>query len=155
MLIDDITPYAKKALEKIEWLKNMFKPFRIDTSTFDGTTNCGYIKDANFSDEYTRLIKLSAKLCDRFASDILIDIKSIEDWLNDENMDSESEERVFFFGFRKDGVDHEAFIESKVKNTASELARLKCKAEYRSLYAWYFCKIDDGTFDSLLFGINI
>lgn len=59
-----------------------------------------------------KLIRLTAKWTNRFASDLLVDIDSLRrnfaKLLNDEKY---SNYLVYYFGFRKDGIDHKEFIE--------------------------------------------
>lgn len=77
--------------------------------------NCEYFEpeDINIPTEIAdKLIRLTAKWTNRFASDLLIDIdsmrKNFSKILNDENC---SNYLNVYFGFRPGGVDHKSFIE--------------------------------------------
>ena len=65
----------------------------------------------NMSSIYTALIKEAAK-CDNYASDVLYDIKHVEEELY-ENMKETSN---VFFGFRDMGVDHKEYIKWHVED---------------------------------------
>ena len=77
---------------------------------------------SNLSTEFTTLIQNAGRWCERFASDILHDVKSIERFLESAYDDycnvteGEITEKNFLFGFREDGVDHWDFIQSRVIN---------------------------------------
>lgn len=64
----------------------------------------------NMSSIYTALIKEAAK-CENYASDVLYDIKHVEEELY-ENMKETSN---VFFGFRDMGVDHKEYIKSRIE----------------------------------------
>ena len=76
----------------------------------DWTGKCNYL---NLSGIYDRLIKEAAK-CKYYASDLLIDIKSLEKVLDNQ------ESGRFFFGFRDSGIDHEAFIDSRLESAGGD-----------------------------------
>lgn len=65
----------------------------------------------NMSSIYTALIKEAAK-CENYASDVLYDIKHVEEELY-ENMKETSN---VFFGFRDMGVDHKEYIKWHVED---------------------------------------
>ena len=70
-----------------------------------------------------KLIRLTAKWTNRFASDLLISIDSMRNSLKEIlNDDNRSDYLVFYFGFRKDGIDHKESIE------------VKTIAEYNTVY---------------------
>lgn len=79
----------------------------------------------NLSSSYSTLIK-EASGCACYASDVLIDIFQIQDFLTRRT----DGERTFWFGFRRCGVDHDAFIASRIGDgTDREVA-----SEYRCIY---------------------
>lgn len=61
--------------------------------------------DINMSSIWTELIKEAAK-CDSYSSDVLIDIDAVREKL----ASGKPEDFTYYFGFRDNGVDHEAFI---------------------------------------------
>lgn len=72
--------------------------------------------DINTSDILTRLIQVAGRLCERYASDLFISWKQIENILKD----YEYSDGKFLFGFRKDGVDHTEYILNRL-NDGTEL----------------------------------
>lgn len=66
--------------------------------------------EVNMSSTYTQLIKEAGR-CNRFSSDVIYDIQTMEDaW---KSFDPEAEMPLFICGFRKDGVDGRSFVESR------------------------------------------
>lgn len=63
--------------------------------------------DINLSSIWTELIKEAAK-CDSYSSDVLIDIDAVR-----EKLAGKPEDFTYYFGFRDNGVDHEAFIRNR------------------------------------------
>lgn len=73
----------------------------------------------NYSFILTRLIQEAGRWCERFASDLFIDWRSVE-WAIDDPYkateqvdDTGMREKHWLFGFREDGVDHSDFIFSR------------------------------------------
>lgn len=66
--------------------------------------------NANMSEIYSALICAAATYCDRYQSDVLYDIGSVAEYLSSGCVDG----ATFWFGFRDCGVDHAAFIESRL-----------------------------------------
>lgn len=64
--------------------------------------------DINMSSIWTELIKEAAK-CDSYSSDVLIDIDAVREKL----ASGKPEDFTYYFGFRDNGVDHEAFIRNR------------------------------------------
>lgn len=62
----------------------------------------------NMSSIWTELIKEAAK-CDSYSSDVLIDIDAVREKL----ASGKPEDFTYYFGFRDNGVDHEAFIRNR------------------------------------------
>lgn len=69
---------------------------------------CNGRVDINLSGVYTKLIQEAGRWCERFASDILYDIQSIDEWIKE--WDTHNDSRKFLMGFREDGVDSAAPI---------------------------------------------
>lgn len=70
----------------------------------------GSSKGLNWCEIQTKLIQLAGKLCDRYASDIIIDINSVQKFIDNGN---DFCKEIFLFGFREFGVDHKAFVISR------------------------------------------
>lgn len=92
----------------------------------------GDLKTLNWSSIKTKLIQLSGRFCDSFASDIVIDINSIQKKMDKNEL---KDGDFFLFGFREMGVDHNSFIECKNVN--------ELKSEYREIWKMDVA-IDDG-----------
>lgn len=69
--------------------------------------------EINDSSILTRLIQEAGRYCERFASDLFIDWTAVQETI--EAMTDDGHE-IFLFGFRRDGVDHNAFILSRAEN---------------------------------------
>lgn len=69
----------------------------------------------------TRLIK-EAALCEAYSSDLFINWSEVEEYMKPPSLTP----KIFLFGFRKSGVDHNAFVVNKITKGA---------ADYRALYA--------------------
>lgn len=62
--------------------------------------------EINYSSILSRLIVEAGKFCEHFASDLFIDWRVIETEMENSDYCGGS----YLFGFRKDGVDHNAFV---------------------------------------------
>lgn len=72
----------------------------------------------NYSSIFSELIH-AAIVCEYFASDVFIDLQSIEKAIND------AENRVFYLGYRDSGVDGNTFVKSRLsENRYYEYIRL-------------------------------
>ena len=60
----------------------------------------------NYSSILTKLIQEAGRWCERFASDLFIDWKQIDNELGH----GAEHERSYLFGFRMDGVDHTPWV---------------------------------------------
>lgn len=96
------------AVDKNVWKGNENMKIR-QMETITDSSGCGY-ENLNWSDIQTKLIQLAGAHCERYASDLLIDLRVIESWLKN---DDKQGEKKFLFGFREYGVDHRAFVESR------------------------------------------
>lgn len=89
--------------------------------------------DANLSSEFTELIRQAAR-CNRYASDLIYGIEDIN-----EKMETwTGEKTLFVFGFRRDGVDGNSFVLSRVNN--------ECKSVYdlhKLYFAIYFMEVKE------------
>lgn len=101
-----------------------YKP--ITTTAYSFTSRRPSIND---SDILTALIQAAGRYCERYASDLFITWDSVRDSLEKiENGDGNAE--TFLFGFRENGVDHNAYILSRY-NQDSRFARYEYRAMYR------------------------
>jgi hypothetical protein len=64
------------------------------------------------SDISDKLIRVTAKVTERYASDLLISIDTIKEKLNAKLEYNDPIDLTFWFGFRDSGVDHKEWIES-------------------------------------------
>ena len=89
--------------------------------------------DANLSSEFTELIRQAAR-CNRYASDLIYGIEDVN-----EKMETwTGEKTLFVFGFRRDGVDGNSFVLSRVNN--------ECKSVYdlhKLYFAIYFMEVKE------------
>jgi len=81
--------------------------------------------DINYSSILTRLIQEAGRYCERFASDLFIDWQSVTEWIDGAEP---GQEKTFLFGFRENGVDHDAFILSRFNSYCCP------EKEYRSIW---------------------
>lgn len=85
----------------------------------------------NFADIYSLLITDTGRYTERYASDILIDINSMErDICN--NLETVND-NVYMFGIRRDGVDHFDYIKSNMIDYMNNHAYIR--EYYRKIYA--------------------
>lgn len=109
-----------------------------DGNDFPQTTN-----EKKVPQEYLeKLLRLTTKITERYATDILIDIDSMKKQLE------ESEEGCRYFGFRESGVDHDAFIEScspielKVRYIQIWKITWKPNENYKGDYIWNMYRLN-------------
>jgi len=88
-----------------------------DETTY-GKQKLERIFESNLSTEYTILVQNAGRWCERYASDIIVDIEEVKHRVLDnplEFLDGEKKKEIsFLFGFRQDGVDYNSFIESRL-----------------------------------------
>lgn len=70
--------------------------------------------DINYSSILTELIHSAGRYCERYASDLFIDWRIIENRLTGDDIFSAEGEDIYYFGMRESGVDHEAWIRSRI-----------------------------------------
>lgn len=115
-----------------------FSQYDTNILTATGSKDCHDKWGVNYSSILTRLIQEAGRYCDRFASDLFVDWKGVEEWIK-----NPTERRVWMFGFRRGGVDHDAFILTG-QNTN----------EYRSLWILE-CECDSKNITMMLWESNI
>lgn len=87
--------------------------------------------DINLSGIYDILIHETGRFAERYASDLLIDIKSFEKDLYEKPF--EHNHKTYLFGIRRDGVDHNAYVYANIKNNKNRPGYLNMY--YRKLLA--------------------
>ena len=91
-------------MESTNEIKDLFRP------AFDAVRETiieeGYHWDINWSSIQSKLIYLAGRYCDRFASDLNIDIFAIIRHIEQRTLQS----GMHLFGFREDGVDHSSLV---------------------------------------------
>jgi hypothetical protein len=99
--------------------------------------------DVNLSSSFTAMIKEAAK-CNRFSSDLVYDIQIINERLNFFDLYDEESYSPILIACRKDGVDGNGFILSRVENASQNCAFAICFPEhYFSVFAITFTKSED------------
>lgn len=97
----------------------------------------GYVNDGainlNMSAIYTKLIQEAGQFCDRFASDLLYDIKMIQSMIDSKTTGD------CLLGFRENGVDHTTWVLSKEPDTLHD---------YRVIYKFSVAFADDDYYDA-------
>lgn len=103
-------------------IENLHDFPRREIMNFDGVYRPGYIS-YNASSVYTFLLKKAA-MCEHYASDILFNIKEVEEAIQNQTMldnvicDGEVEKTdpvTVYFGFRDMGVDGFSFVNSRLQ----------------------------------------
>ena len=89
--------------------------------------------NVNLSSEFTELIKQAAR-CNRYSSDILYDIGSVNDAMETWT----GEKTLFVFGFRRDGVDGNSFVLSRVNNECKNIYNI-----HNLYFAIYFMEVKE------------
>ncbi|MBD5585766.1 MAG: hypothetical protein HDQ88_11845 [Clostridia bacterium] len=94
----------------------------------------GRIDNINMSSIYSKCINAAGRWCERFSSDLLIDVRTINEYMKTPS--DEHEMRIFGIGFRESGVDHNAFLMARIKDTMDHATHY-CYPErtYRKIYA--------------------
>lgn len=126
--------------ERREYIVGNKKFCQLDTIMFTavGSQDCRGKWGVSYSPILTRLIQEAGRFCERFASDLFIDWKGVEEWMNDP-----TERRVWMFGFRRNGVDHDAYVLTGHN-----------EREYRSLWILE-CECDGENITMMLWESNI
>ena len=98
---------------------------------------CPYSADkrmeVNLFSEFTELIKQAAR-CNRYASDLIYDINSVNDAMETWT----GEKTLFAFGFRRDGVDGNSFVLSRVNNECKNIYDI-----HKLYFAIYFIEVKE------------
>ena len=88
----------------------------------------GRFNGLNTSSLYSFLIKEAGRLCDHYASDMFIDLKTLDNAIaGSESVLFEVDDYRWVVGIRDYGVDHDAFLECRMKEHS--VAR-----NYRKIY---------------------
>lgn len=69
----------------------------------------------NISSIIDKIITNAGRFCERYASDVLFDLNYINYIIKNYNP-NQPEEYIICFGIRRDGVDGNSFLESRIKN---------------------------------------
>ena len=69
----------------------------------------------NISSIIDAVIKNAGRFCERYASDILFDLNTLNDIIKNYDPTSPAE-HIICFGIRKNGVDGNSFLESRIEN---------------------------------------
>lgn len=85
---------------------------------------------ANISSIVSLLVQEAGRYAERFASDVVISINSMNEALEDA---FGCDGRLFVFGIRRDGVDHLEFVASKMKSSYGNSGYFE--EYYRKIYA--------------------
>lgn len=84
----------------------------------------------NVSSMLTTLVQETGRFTERFASDVIISIKSFEEALDEP---FEHDDEIFLFGMREGGVDHYEFVRCNMSNYEYDCG--KFENYYRKIYA--------------------
>lgn len=106
----------------------------------------GQYYDISLAPIWSHLIQVCGRLVEDFNADLLIDIRTVNEYVR-KPLSETQEEKAFWFGFRKLGVDHEEFIKGRIENEYYYRAiykvtvtktRDKCKAQMEESTPWDF-----------------
>ncbi len=91
----------------------------------------------NMSTIYTKLIQEAGRICECFASDLLIDLESVEKWIGGCSKSEYAPARgiSFCFGFYKMGVDHWEFAKNRTNSELYKLYRLDLSTSHGRIKA--------------------
>lgn len=99
--------------------------------------------DINLSSAFTTMIKEAAR-CNRYSSDVIYDIQAINNRLETFNYNNENSYEPIVIAFRKDGVDGNGFILSRVSDaSANAQYSIHFPKDYFSMFSLEFVKDDD------------
>ena len=95
------------------------------------------LEDINMSAIYTKMIQYVGRYAERFASDLLIDIDTINKTIETLKDIKEPERKIFCLGIRRDGVDGNGFLMARIKQSAHDniYKYIHITHEYRSVLA--------------------
>ena len=94
-------------------LKGYEKSIKAEGQVYYSPYEGKIVNNINYSDIFSELIQAAGMGCEYYASDMFIELKSIEkDMENCENS-------VRFIGIRDSGVDGNTFIECRLRNSAT------------------------------------
>jgi len=95
--------------------------------------------EVNLSSEFSELIRQAAR-CNRYSSDIIYDIGNVNDAMEKWT----GKKTLFVMGFRRDGVDGNSFVLSRVNNECKEIYNI-----HNLYFAIFFMEVkeDEGYTD--------
>ena len=105
-------------------MSNICMSYEMIDNTFGHWSESNQEYSINLSSIYTKLIQETGRFCERFASDVLYGIKTLESFMNETGPFEVTE----FFGLRENGVDGFEYIMHNFKNGYSA-------SYYRKIYA--------------------
>lgn len=123
--------------------KGSIKPVYEETY-FDSET-----QDITLPGLITLLIQNTGRFVEHYASDLLINLRSLDAYLDHTRYNERKDEDVIMFGLRRDGVDGNAFVLSRLGynfnseinlNSEFEALHKSYSNEYRRLYLLYTTK---------------
>lgn len=101
----------------VTWTENELSKYTVkameERGYWSSTEGKFYI---NYSDILTCLIQEAGRWCERYASDLFIEWRSIERALEDVRFNG----KTYYFGFRKNGVDHLEFLLPRLNENPSQ-----------------------------------
>lgn len=114
---------TKKVLENI-------KPIYRETGSWSNSENAWSM---NLSGMLTHLIQETGRFVEYYASDMLITLRHVDEWLHDKDFEHDA----LLFGLRESGVDHEAYIRSRLEQcTVYSVEKHRIINDYyRKIYA--------------------
>ncbi len=103
------------------------------------------LSDINLSTIATKLIQAAGRWCEYYASDFLYTWNAVKDSIfNHLAHPDDCEADVIVFGFRKNGVDHDTYIQNHIENVCS------ITNYYSKVYAVQVMNYKDGEYDTRL-----
>lgn len=105
-------------------------------------TASGDIGVVNLANIQTILIQNAGRFCEHYASDVLYDIIAISDEATiPKAKENDTEELIFTFGIRQQGVDGNGYITARLKDTSNPYKLLR--DYYRKILAVKMIKTKD------------
>lgn len=90
--------------------------------------------ELNASSIQTALIQITGRFCERYASDLISTFASLDPFLTVDASDARDDSWYIGVGIRDNGVDHDAFILSRLESTAKPMhAFAQTEHVYRKL----------------------
>lgn len=96
------------------------------------TPTPGGLSGLNLSDIYTIIIQETGRWCERYASDVLLDLDNLRS-IADGHEGNRDE--MLIFAMRRDGVDHIPFFMSRISQSVNAFNRYVDTSMYRRILA--------------------